>query len=118
MLELAETIFTEEVDEEIEKDIENEISLFLAEKRTSLAVLRTAIALFTLPLSVFTILTATSKYYDPLESLHLIFPLVFINSILVIFGLYLIFRSFRRIRKIDRGIEIYKNKKKEIIKVI
>lgn len=96
---------------ESKKDIEDEISLLLAEKRTSLAVLRTAIALFTLPLSVFTVLTATSKYYDPIESFHLIFPIVVINSILVIFGLYLIFRSFKRIRKIDRGIETYKNKK-------
>ena len=39
---------------ESKKDIDNEISLLLAEKRTSLAVLRTAIALFTLPLSVYT----------------------------------------------------------------
>ena len=74
-----------------------DINLLLAEKRTSLAVLRTAIALFTLPLSVFTILTATSRFYDPLQSLHLIFPIILINSILVLFGLYLIIRSFNRI---------------------
>jgi uncharacterized membrane protein YidH (DUF202 family) len=102
---------------ESKKDIESEISLLLAEKRTSLAVLRTAIALFTLPLSVFTILTATSKYYDPFESLHLIFPLIIINSILIVFGLYLIFRSFMKIKKIDQGIEINEKKKKEIIKI-
>ena len=84
--------------------IEN-INLLLAEKRTSLAVLRTAIAIFTLPLSVLTILTATSRYYNPLESLHLFLPLLFINFLLIIIGVYLIFRSFRRIKKIDLRIE-------------
>lgn len=100
---------------EKKKEMQDEISLLLAEKRTSLAVLRTAVALFTLPLSVFTILTATSRYYDPIESLHLIFPLTIINIILIIFGLYLIYRSFKRIRKIDRGIEILKRQKKQIL---
>jgi len=81
------------------------INLLLAEKRTSLAVLRTAIALFTLPLSVLTILTATSRYYNPLESLHLFLPLLFISFMLIIIGVYLIFRSFRKIKKIDLRID-------------
>jgi len=81
------------------------INLLLAEKRTSLAVLRTAIALFTLPLSVLTILTATSRYYNPLESLHLFLPLLFICFMLIIIGVYLIFRSFRKIKKIDLRID-------------
>ncbi len=93
---------------ETKTDIQDKIRLLLAEKRTSLSVLRTAIAIFTLPLSVFTILTATSRYYDPFESLHLIFPLIIVNSILILFGLYLIIRSFKRIRKIDHLIEKYK----------
>ena len=70
------------------KEIQEEITLLLAEKRTSLAVFRTAIAIFTLPLSVFTILTATSRYYNPAQSIHLIAPIVFISSVLVVFGLY------------------------------
>ena len=86
------------------KEIQDEISLLLAEKRTSLAVLRTAIAIFTLPLSVLTILTATSKYYNPIESLHLLAPLFIICTILILIGIYLIVRSFRRIKKIDRNI--------------
>jgi uncharacterized membrane protein YidH (DUF202 family) len=103
--------------EELKKEIQDEISLLLSEKRTSLALLRTAIAVFTLPLSVFTVLTATSNYYDPLESLHLLIPLVFISSILVLFGLYLIIRSFKRIRKIDIRIEVLKKEKKNIEKL-
>jgi len=84
------------------------INLLLAEKRKSLSVLRTAIAIFTLPLSVLTILIATSRYYNPLESLHLLIPLLFVSFMLVILGVYLIFRSFRRIKKIDSRIGLSK----------
>ena len=91
-----------------ENHFDNDISILLAEKRTSLAVLRTAIAFFTLPLSVFTILTATSRFYDPLESIPLLLIIIIINSILIIFGIYLIVRSFNRIRRIDRRIESIK----------
>jgi uncharacterized membrane protein YidH (DUF202 family) len=87
------------------KDIFNTISLLLAEKRTSLAILRTAIAIFTLPISVFTVLIATSRYYDIMNSLHFIIPLLTICIILIIFGSYLIFRSFRRIKDIDHKIQ-------------
>ncbi len=86
---------------ESHKDKFENINLLLTEKRKSLSVLRTAIAIFTLPLSVLTILIATSRYYNPLESLHLLIPLLFVSFMLVILGVYLIFRSFRRIKKID-----------------
>ena len=96
--------------DESKKEIRDEISLLLAEKRTSLAVLRTAIAIFTLPLSVFTILIATSKYYNALESLHLLMPLIIICSVLIAIGIYLIYRSFTRIKNIDNDIKKLKNK--------
>jgi len=86
-------------------DIFNTISLLLAEKRTSLAILRTAIAIFTLPISVFTVLIATSKYYDIMNSLHFIIPLLTICIILIVFGAYLIFRSFKRIKEVDYKIQ-------------
>jgi len=85
-------------------EIINAINLLLAEKRTSLAILRTAMAIFTLPLSVFTVLVATSKFYEFYSSLHFIIPLLIICSILVFLGVYLIFRSFRRIKEIDHKI--------------
>jgi len=86
-------------------EIYNTISLLLAEKRTSLSVLRTAIAIFTLPLSVFTVLIATSKYYDVMTSLHFIIPLSLICIMLVILGAYLILRSFKRIKDADHKIQ-------------
>ena len=41
-----------------------EIQVLLAEKRTALASLRTGIAVFALPLSVLSVLIATSRYYN------------------------------------------------------
>ena len=95
----------------------NTVNLLLAEKRTSLAILRTAIAIFTLPLSVFTVLVATSKYYELSNSLHFIIPLIIICSILVFLGIYLILRSFRRIKEIDHRIEAIKTQLDSICKV-
>jgi len=91
--------------------IYNTISVLLAEKRTSLAVLRTAIAIFTLPISVFTVLIATSRYYDVSAVLHFIIPLLTICSILVFLGTYFIYRSFKKIKRIDHTIREIKMKK-------
>lgn len=77
------------------------IQLILAEKRTTLAVMRTGIGVFTLPLSVITVLIATSRYYDVLETYHLLVPLLGICVGLVVLGIYLVHRSVRRIRKQD-----------------
>ena len=77
------------------------IQLILAEKRTTLAVMRTGIGVFTLPLSVITVLVATSRYYDVFETSHLLVPLLGICVGLVVLGVYLVHRSVRRIRKQD-----------------
>jgi len=91
--------------------IYNRINLLLAEKRTSLAVLRTAIAIFTLPISVFTVLIATSRYYDVSAVLHFIIPLIIICAVLVFLGTYFIYRSFKKIKRIDNSIKEIKMKK-------
>ena len=77
------------------------IQLVLAEKRTTLAVLRTGIGVFTLPLSVITVLVATSRYYDFLEAFHLLVPLLVLCGGLVILAVYLVHRSVMRIRRQD-----------------
>ncbi|MCJ7542673.1 MAG: hypothetical protein MUO88_23740 [Desulfobacterales bacterium] len=80
----------------------NEAQLVLAEKRTSLAVMRTGIAVLVLPMSVMSVLIATSKYYDVLQVLHFLVPLGILNLALIVFGGYLIIRSIIRIRHYDR----------------
>ena len=42
----------------------NQVQLLLSEKRTALSVMRTGIAVLALPLSIFSALIATSKWYN------------------------------------------------------
>ena len=79
----------------------SQIQLILAEKRTSLAVLRTGIVVFTLPLSVLTVLVATSRSYDFLDTYHLLVPLLGLCGGLVVLAVYLVHRSMIRIRRQD-----------------
>jgi len=86
------------------------VQLLLAEKRTSLAALRTGIAIFTLPLSVTTVLVTTSRYYNFIENLHYLIPLLFLCGILVAVGSYLIFVSLIRHRHQNEQIRMIKMK--------
>jgi hypothetical protein len=82
----------------------NEVQLLLAEKRTSLAAMRTGIAVFALPLTVMSVLIATSKYYDIVHVMHLLVPLLIICAALVLLGSYLILRSIIRLHRHDKHI--------------
>jgi len=92
----------------------NEVQLILAEKRTSLATMRTGIAVFALPLTVLSVLIATSKYYDIIHVLHLLVPLFLVCAALVLLGSYLIIRSIIKIRHHDRIILELKRKHSRI----
>ena len=88
----------------------NEVQLLLAEKRTSLAAMRTGIAVFVLPLTVMSVLIATSKYYDIVHVMHLLVPLLILCAALVLLGSYLITRSIIRIHHYDNHISEIKRK--------
>jgi len=96
--------------DKIDSIIINEVQLLLAEKRTSLSVMRTGIAVLALPMSVISLLIATSKYYDIIYVLHLLIPLGALNLFLIILGSYLIIKSIFRMRKYDRYIHQIKIK--------
>jgi len=66
--------------------------------------MRTGIAVLALPLSVMSVLIATSKYYDVLHVLHFLIPLGVLNFALVFLGIYLIIRSIIRMKHYDRLI--------------
>jgi len=101
--------------EEVPEDmIINEIKLLLAGKRTSLATLRTGIAVFVLPLSVLSILVATSQMYDVIKVLHLLIPLLVLTTGLVVLGIYLIHRSVMHVRRYERTIHRLKKKNRHI----
>jgi uncharacterized membrane protein YdbT with pleckstrin-like domain len=88
----------------------NEAQLILAEKRTSLSVLRTGITVLVLPLSVMSVLIATSKYYDILHVVHLIVPVMALNIVLTVLGAYLIVRATLRLHRYDGMIKQIKAK--------
>jgi uncharacterized membrane protein YidH (DUF202 family) len=88
----------------------NEIQLVLAEKRTALSTLRSGIAVFVLPLSVLSVLIATSHYYDFLKVMHLVVPLLTLCAALVALGCYLIIHAIRRIHRYDQLIRDIKQK--------
>lgn len=95
-----------------------ELQLILAEKRTALAVLRTGIAIFVLPLSVLSFLIATSKYYDLAGVVHLFSLVLAICLGLSVLGGYLVTLSMRRMSRYDRLINRIKAQHSRIAEFI
>lgn len=93
-----------------------EVELLLSEKQTSLATLRTGIAVFTLPFSVLTILIATSSFYDvgSGQVLWMFVTLICLCAGLAFFGVYLVFHSMRTIKACDKKITEIKKQSKFI----
>ncbi|TXH68601.1 MAG: hypothetical protein E6Q83_12820 [Thiothrix sp.] len=83
----------------------NEVQLLLAEKRTSLAILRTGLAVLALPMSITTFLIATSKYYEWINVWHFLLPIIIINIILLALGAYLITHSIKKLLHYDKLIQ-------------
>jgi uncharacterized membrane protein YidH (DUF202 family) len=98
----------------IDNFIFNEIQVLLAEKRTALASLRTGIAVFALPLSVLSVLIATSRYYNIASVMPLLVPLLLLNLGLVVLGSWLIYRSIRHLHRYDHRIRELTQKYREI----
>ncbi len=81
------------------------LQLIFSEKRTDLSLLRTGIAIFTLPLSVITVLIATSGQYELVNTLYLFVPLILLCIGLVILAIFLILKSMYRIKRKDALIQ-------------
>jgi uncharacterized membrane protein YidH (DUF202 family) len=73
-----------------------------AEKRTHLAELRTGIGILSIPMSLLTILIATSNYYSVSQVLSLILGLVVGIIVLLVIGAYLVYSSMKRLRSDQR----------------
>ena len=96
----------------------NEVQLILAEKRTSLAGLRTGIAVFAIPLSIMGLLVATSRYYEILDVLHLFIAVMGLSALLLALGAYLVIRAIVKLRREDRMISDIKRKHSVIAEFI
>ena len=88
----------------------NEVQLVLSEKRTALSTLRTGIAIFAFPLSVLSVLIATSRSYRVSDVLQWLVPLLLLTAGLVVLGIYLIVLAIHRIRRYDRLLDQFKRK--------
>lgn len=96
----------------------NEVQLLLAEKRTALSTLRTGIAVFAFPLSVLSVLIATSKSYRVEEVMHWLVPLLLLNFGLVVLGVFLIHIAVRRLRHYDRLLDGLKKKNPRLAELL
>src|SRR5438046_8463806 len=95
-----------------------EIQVLLAEKRTSLSALRTGIAVFAFPLSVLSVLIATSRYYSMEKVMPLLVPLLLLNLGLVALGSWLIYHSIQRLHRYDHRIRELTQKYRSIAEFI
>jgi uncharacterized membrane protein YidH (DUF202 family) len=91
-----------------------ETELLLDEKRTALSLLRTAIAVFVLPLSVLGLLVATSRFYEVGNVLPLLALLLGFCGVLTGLGLYLMTRAMKHIHRCDRKVNEIKSRCPEI----
>jgi uncharacterized membrane protein YidH (DUF202 family) len=105
-------------DSELDAMILNEIQVLLSEKRTSLSTMRTGIAVFAFPLSVLSILTATSRMYQLREVAQWLVPLLLLSLGLTALGVYLIAHAFRRIHHYDRLIDEFKRKHSKLAELL
>lgn len=96
----------------------DEVRLILAEKNTAFSLMRTGIAILALPLSIMSLLVATSKYYDVLQVLHFLIPIGALNLALVILSIYLIVRSMMHIHFYDRLLYKIKLKNNSLSELI
>src|SRR5205809_8132100 len=95
-----------------------EIQVLLSEKRTALSTLRTGIAVFALPLSVLSVLIATSRNYSLSRVMPLLIPLLILNMGLVVLGTWLIYNSLRRVRHYDHVIRKLREKYRSLAEFI
>jgi uncharacterized membrane protein YidH (DUF202 family) len=95
-----------------------EIQVLLSEKRTALSIMRTGIAVFALPLSVLSVLIATSRYYSIEKVMPLLMPLLLLNLGLVVLGTWLVFHSIGRLHHYDRRIRELTRKYRSLAEVV
>lgn len=79
-----------------------EVQLLLAEKRTAFALLRTGVSVSLVPLSIWTVLVATSRLWNPFEVMWLLVPIMALAAGLFLLGVYLVAHAFGHLRHVDR----------------
>lgn len=86
----------------------NSAQLILAEKRTSLSILRTGVGTFVLPLSVLGLLIASAKTHQSNDAMHLLIPILMISAFLAILAIGLIIAALLQLHRYDRMLKQFK----------
>ncbi|PIR87125.1 MAG: hypothetical protein COU11_02765 [Candidatus Harrisonbacteria bacterium CG10_big_fil_rev_8_21_14_0_10_49_15] len=96
----------------------SEIQLLLAEKRTYYSLLRTGLAVFSVPLTVIVFLVATGPK-------HRIFDLFWIGALVIAallviaaVGLGIFIQAQRKVKRLDRIISTIKSESKRIAEIV
>ena len=87
-------------------------------ERTALSSLRTGIAVFALPLSVLSVLIATSRFYNIVAVLPFLVPLLLLNLGLVVLGSWLIHHAIHRIHHYDQLIRNLRQKYRSLAEFV
>lgn len=82
----------------------DEVNLLLSEKRTALSILRTGIAVFLIPLSIGSVLIATSQLYKPEKILFLLVPVLAGCTLLILISLWLVVTAFVKLRRYENQL--------------
>ena len=83
---------------------QEKIMTLLSEKRTVLSEFRTGITTLILPLSIITLLVATSRYYNIKEIPYMFTSLIIVCIILFFIGGYLTIKPMSRLKEIDKKL--------------
>lgn len=79
----------------------NEVQLMLAEKRTAFSLLRTGVTVTLVPLSLWTVLVATSQLWNPFRVMWLLVPVMAFALALFALGVYLVVHALNHIHHVD-----------------
>lgn len=95
-----------------------ETQVLLAEKRTYYALLRSAIAICTLPLTVIVFLIATAKSHGLFDNLWLSTVVVVVLAAICVTGVSLLARANRRIKRINHIVDKIKKENKRLAEIV
>lgn len=96
----------------------NEIQLLLAEKRTYYALLRTGVAIFTLPIPLLAILLATNEYHRIFFNAWIACTILGFLITISLVGLSLFYKAEKKVKRLDRMIRLIEKENKRIAEIL
>lgn len=95
-----------------------EVQLLLAEKRTYFSILRTGLAIVAVPMTIIGFLIATAPYHKIFQFRIIGSSVIFILLLTSVAGVFLTYRSGRKIKMIDREIIAIEKSNKRVDKIV